>query len=154
MKSTLLYLALVGIPILILIAIVRAGERITPPPYVGGEWLVERPDPQAAPGCLPAPAPGRPLRLIVEQSGTVVELSFRSIPRANVSARMREGLIRTEPMPGRPPCTHGHVLEARPEGMDRLSGRWFVPGCDPCAVIPFAATRPPDAAVSVTQTAR
>jgi hypothetical protein len=43
MKSLLLYLAMVGLPLAGLFGILRAGSRLDAPPSVGGSWRIDAP---------------------------------------------------------------------------------------------------------------
>ena len=41
MKSILLYIVLVGLPVAAVLAVLRMGDTVEAPPAVGGEWRVE-----------------------------------------------------------------------------------------------------------------
>ena len=66
MKSVVIYLILVGIPIAGVVGVLQAGRHITPPPYVGGTWAVTIvPDST----CHPS-TPGDSMTVVVMQSGS------------------------------------------------------------------------------------
>jgi hypothetical protein len=71
MKSVVIYLILVGIPIAGVIGVLRAGQHITPPPYVGGTWAVTFvPDTTCH-----SIAAGDSLTMVVMQSGSHVVIT-------------------------------------------------------------------------------
>ena len=79
MKSVIIYLILVGIPVAGVIGVLRIGRHITPPPYVGGTWAVTiRPDSLCGPS-----APADSLTMVVSQSGPHIAVSFQdsTLPR-------------------------------------------------------------------------
>ena len=145
MKSGLLYLLLVGLPVLALVGVVRIGERILPPTYVGGTWrVVEKNGPPPANACVQSPSGSEPLEVEIIQSGTVLEMTFRSRPPVRASARLHGDTLRTTRLSATPSCSVGWMLEARILGADdaaRLSGRWTLVGCDSCAAEDFTAIR-------------
>lgn len=69
MRSILVYLVLVGLPVLGVAAVLRAGRELRAAPFVGGRWRVE---------LLPDPACGVPssdsAHLEIVQTGRRVEL--------------------------------------------------------------------------------
>lgn len=70
MKSLLLYLALVGVPVAGLLGILEAGSRLQAPRDVAGEWYVE---------ALAFATPGeqRPFRVLrISQSGVYLSVSL------------------------------------------------------------------------------
>lgn len=72
MKSVLIYLALVVIPVAGVIGVLRVGRNITPPPYVGGTWAVTiRSD-----STCHSPTLTDSVTMAVSQSGPHVAISF------------------------------------------------------------------------------
>jgi hypothetical protein len=72
MKSFFLYLILVGLPVLGVSAVIRAGQEIEPPASFGGGWEIEVwPDST----CHKAQFPDT-LSLTIEQSGPALTLRF------------------------------------------------------------------------------
>lgn len=72
MKSVLLYLLLVGLPVLGVSAVLQAGRKLTPPVSFSGSWRVEA-WPDSA--CLITDDPDT-LQVVVEQSGPAVRIIF------------------------------------------------------------------------------
>jgi len=62
MRPALLYPLMVGLPIIAIVGILRVGERITPPPALGGSWAAER-----------SAGTGEPPELLVSSCGDPVE---------------------------------------------------------------------------------
>jgi hypothetical protein len=99
MRVVPLYALLVGVPLAILLPVLRIGRTLTAPPAVAGEWLSESGD-----------------RVHVDQSGTFVQL--RVSPRGAGEMRM-EGRIHdrdlraTAPGPGTLPCDASGELVLR-----------------------------------------
>ena len=145
MKTALLYLALVGLPVLGVLAILRAGQRLDPPVAFGGMWRVEMAVADSTPRTCRPPA----ALLHVEQSGerarvrlgagsAVGEVTGGRL--ATRSALAVEGDPTLRPGPGT--CA-GWRLDARPAGSRVpviLSGQLTPEGC-PCAPVAFTAQR-------------
>lgn len=150
MKSVLLYVALVGIPLLGVLGILQAGRALVPPPAFAGTWRVTAsPDSDAEGGCVP------PTSFRVEQSGRRARvLTEQGAVTADI-----EGLrFRTRaPLAGGGACA-GWRVEAEGRGRTgtavvegavvpaALAGRLVPAGCA-CAPVAFQATReaPPPA---------
>lgn len=66
LKSLAIYLFLVGVPVVGLAAILRAGVRLHAPPAIAGEWRVEGTE------------PGSARTLVISQSGQHVEVEIAS----------------------------------------------------------------------------
>ncbi len=143
MKSALLYLVLVGLPVLGVVGILRLGESIEPPPSVGGVWRV-------AGGASCAVPEGA---FEIEQSGVFLHVLFPGRPA--VPARLRAGAFagaggaRARIAPG---CASEPVrIEARTVAAGRLEGRIGTPGCAGCPVARFSAVRDTTASPSLTR---
>jgi hypothetical protein len=128
MRSTLVYVILVGIPVIALIGVLRIGERIPAPQYVGGKWRLEV-EPSQTDACSP------PVEVEVIQSGIVLELQVEGTTKLRADARLDGGVLRSQPLHGDTPCSGIWALEARLtniDGIDRLIGRWITAGCETC----------------------
>ena len=133
-KSALLYVILVGLPVLGVLGVLRVGERIVPPAAVSGQWQVER-------GGGTCVVPGGTFS--VAQSGEFLHLSIPG--RADLPARLRDGVLsasggaRDGISPG---CGQSPVrIRARVGSGERMEGSAGVPGCAGCPLQPFAAVR-------------
>ena len=136
MKSALLYIVLVGLPVLGVLGVLRLGERIVPPTAIGGEWRVEG-------GGRTCVVPGGRFR--IEQSGEFVHVVIPG--RTDVPGRLRGGVLnaaggaRDETSPG---CGQSAVRIRVRVGTgiaDRIEGTAGVPGCAGCPLAAFAAVR-------------
>ena len=135
-KSALLYIVLVGLPVLGVLGVLRLGERITPPAAIGGEWRVEG-------GGRTCVVPGGRFR--IEQSGEFVHVAIPG--RTDVPGRLRGGVLtasggaRDEFSPG---CGQGAVRIRARAGTgvaERIEGTAGIPGCAGCPLAPFVAIR-------------
>jgi Kef-type K+ transport system membrane component KefB/nucleotide-binding universal stress UspA family protein len=88
MRTTLLYLALVVLPIFGVLAILGVGEGITPPPAIGGEWTVDT-----------AGVAGSSVLLLILQIAVIliaarlVGMAFRWIGQPQVVGEMVAGIL-------------------------------------------------------------
>jgi hypothetical protein len=82
MKSVLLYLLLVGIPVAGVATVLRAGRTIVPPPYVGGTWRLTM-----APDSLCRVDPPDSLHMLVEQSGPHIVVTFNDSAKTRLKGR-------------------------------------------------------------------
>lgn len=137
MKSALLYVALVGLPVLGVLGVVRLGGLITPPAAVGGTWRMER----RGAACV---VPGDGVFRIV-QSGEFIHVAVPG--RADLPGRLIRGVMRARGgaragiSPG---CAQAAVtLRARTgQGVsERIEGTIGVPGCGGCPPTAFSAVR-------------
>lgn len=145
----LLYLALVGVPLLGLLGILRIGRGITPPASVGGVWGIETAPASAAPcpGLLPR---SENAVLRISQSGPHVgiemvggEVRLRGEIRGSVLTASTLAPTGPERIPACSPTAPLHLAATlhRGGGVDRLAGRIEAPGCPRCPALPFRATR-------------
>jgi len=138
MKSLLIYLALVGLPLAGLAGILRAGSRLHAPPAVGGAWRVE------------APASPADSLLEVSQSGEHAVVRFGGA-RMLGEVRGDSLIARAEPAWHTPPpvfCgpAFGRELRARIDRAaepDRIEGTLAVPNHPNCPPAPISAVRLP-----------
>ena len=81
------YVLFVGIPLLILIGVLRAGADLSAPPAVAGEWAVE-PMPDKCAGTL---ANAGPHSLSIYQTGADLLVAFEDHPRRQTGRRTHRG---------------------------------------------------------------
>ncbi len=148
MKTALLYVALVCAPLLGLTGILYLGERLVPPPGVGGTWAF-------TPGehedygmpCVQAPSEG--LELVISQSGPRLDLRLNDAAQTRLAGTIRADSIRGRTLGRDRFGCDGDVLlhleaELREEaGLLRLVGHLAAPGCA-CAPVAFVAVRQPE----------
>jgi hypothetical protein len=146
MKTAIIYILLVGAPLLGLLGILRVGERIVPPRHVGGEWVVEPAFAAAARAACPDlvfPAAGP--RLDVSQSGTRAVLTLNDTAAATLDARLDGPSLAAGTRRGSAACAGRGLRLAVTLSPDpqspRLEGAATVPGCRSCAPVPFRAAR-------------
>lgn len=87
MRSVLLYIVLVGLPVLGVLGILRVGSRLAAPPHLGGVWSAGLgPTAQLVPPCVElahdAPA------FHVAQSGVHVAVTLNDPSRTEIGARL------------------------------------------------------------------
>lgn len=150
MRSFLVYLALVGAPLLGLLGILRAGERVVPPHHAGGKWALGG----GVAALLGAACPGLVFPesgavLDVSQSGTRARLTLNDGGGTVLDATLR-GRVLAAPAEGRTPAACGGrglrlraTLDSLPGGGE-LRGSLSVPGCAGCAAVPFRGVRVAD----------
>jgi hypothetical protein len=150
MRSEVLYLVLVGVPLLGLLGILEAGERIAPPRSVGGEWEVaQMPAHEASSPCLELGAGDEAVSWSVAQSGTRAELIVRTRPLLRIAAEVRgDSLIGTAPLPSVSACPASVVrirVELREsEGTELVHGILSMDDCAACSPTLFVARRHAD----------
>lgn len=146
MKTVLIYVVLVGAPLLGLLGILRAGERIVPPHHLGGEWVLDPAFAAAARAACPElvfPAAGPALD--VSQSGTRAVLTLNDSAGTVLDATL-EGSALAAATDERSTVCEGRGLRLAAglrldPGSPQLDGTAAVPGCAACAPVPFRATR-------------
>jgi hypothetical protein len=134
MKSLLLYLAIVGIPLAGLFGILHAGSRLEVPPSIGGSWRLDAPSP--------------PGEIVISQSGVHLAVEMDGV-------RMR-GEIRGDSLVALTPPTEntsracgpdlGRELRAivdRSADPHRLAGTVGTPGGADCPRTAISAVRVP-----------
>ncbi len=148
MKTILIYVLLVGAPLLGLLGILRAGERIVPPRHVGGGWAVEPTFAAALRAACPDlvfPAAGPVLD--VSQSGTRAVLTLNDSAATALDARLDGDALSAATAEGTAACGGRGLrlmamLRAEPDP-PRLEGALTLPGCPSCAPVPLRAARLP-----------
>jgi len=128
MRSVILYVVLVGVPLLGVLATLRAGERVDAPSHIGGTWRVVAGD-----GC--AVRPGDEVEVV--QSGEYVRLAWPDGTQARGSFHGgRLDVARPEGAVVRPGCSSGvaRLVASVPLGLaevTRLAGvETPCAGCD------------------------
>jgi hypothetical protein len=138
MKTVLLYLGLVGLPLLGVLGILQVGRGLTAPPAFGGTWRLAAA--ASEDGCTLPAAP-----LHVAQSGWRAQVALGATAvQADVDGRALRTREAVAAHGG--PCRGWHV-EAEGQGApvpDALVGRLVPEGCA-CAPVPFRALRVPGA---------
>jgi hypothetical protein len=144
LKAVLLYLVLVGTPVLGLLAILRAGERIAAPRHLAGVWELS---PEAA-GRMAAPCLSLPSQeLVLVQSGRYVEMRFGRSGSSFQAKLEGDSLAGTLILPEGASCQGAVELRARvvsDAGRDRLLGQLVHDACTTCPETDFAAVRRPE----------
>ncbi|HEV8123731.1 MAG TPA: hypothetical protein VGP80_05790 [Gemmatimonadales bacterium] len=123
MKSFVIYLILVGIPIAGVVGVLQAGRGITPPPYVGGTWAVT-----FVPDSTCHSSPGAPedsVTSVIMQSGSHVVVTF-----ANSALPKLRGLANGQYFRVASSSDSVHMHGAIKRGENRMRG--FLVGV-PCA---------------------
>jgi hypothetical protein len=149
MRSMLLYLVLVGAPLLGLLGILQAGERIVPPRSVGGVWELDAESARrlAAP-CLSLAFKKEPAELVVSQSGTHLRLTFADRSRSSLAVTLGGDSLTGELKLSERATCPGATVELRAqviagEGHDRMLGSLRRSMCPECPVTQFEAVRRP-----------
>ncbi len=150
-KLILSYICLVGIPLLGLIGIVRAGQRLQAPISVGGIWNVEADfSPLSGKPCGDALGSGKQPLLSISQSGDRVLLTLNN-PQATALAGTIHGSALAagnedagDPVGGQ--CTAAQAIgvsaAVTEDGEERaLTGVFKLISCPECAPVSFHATR-------------
>ena len=152
MKALRLYIPLVGLPLLGLLVVLHAGERLTAPPGLRGEWAVRAVSSTALPAgeprsCLAAAAAGMLHRFSVEQSGPRIEVTLRN-PEGEGWARS-DARVGTGAASGAVSGTGNAACVGTPRltlvftGLvpDSVRGTIAPSGCDDCPTVRFTAVR-------------
>jgi hypothetical protein len=145
MKSLVLYLVLVGSPLLGLLGILRAGERIVPPRLMGGEWELEPSVVHEGLATCFEQGSGDE-SWSVSQSGTRAEILLPSRPRLRMSGEIRGDSLVGTAIDGRTSICPLGLMRIRAElreseGAEFLHGTLSRDDCAPCSPMPFVARR-------------
>jgi hypothetical protein len=96
MKAILLYLVLVGVPILVVLGILQLGRGLTAPIAVAGTWSIEKTSQIANDGsCGALPISSDGPALTITQSGSHVQLMFNDKDRTTLAGELHEKTIST-----------------------------------------------------------
>jgi len=149
-KAILLYLALVGLPVLGVAGILRLGSRLEAPPDIGGTWRAAfAPAAQLVPPCVELPPDAAAFD--VAQSGVHVSVTLNDASRTRLDGKLRGMHLwgRAENLPllgtARTACP-GAPLELAADLVwdgreSHLVGNLWAGGCAACAPVSFQAER-------------
>jgi hypothetical protein len=142
MRSSLLYLLLVGVPLLGLLAILTAGEQLVPPQAVGGAWTVEG---EGSPCVLVMNEP-RPTLMNVSQSGTRAEVVFTDEAGTRLSLRLEGDSVTGSGTAAEVSGCHGDSLALHGRlqttgTTTKITGALRRVGCAECGTVDFIAVR-------------
>lgn len=152
-KLLIVYLCLVGIPLLGLLAILRAGERLTPPTSLGGSWKLEADFTSlASQACRDLLFGIKQPFLIISQSGPSIALTLNNSERTILPGTVENGSLFAGSTPANDDgpisadCVDPHAIRVRAEiakeaGHRILIGTLTIAGCEPCVPVPFRAER-------------
>jgi hypothetical protein len=156
MRLALLYLSLVGLPILGVLGILRLGEALMPPVSIGGAWNIEvNPrdvDDSACGDLLSAPVP--PF-LTISQSGPHLRLSLNNHERTTFVGEIHGGTVTADETRSTtvaeanaaevdPAAAHIEASVDRQAEPSRLRGILTTTHCSQRTEISFSAVRQPD----------
>jgi hypothetical protein len=147
----LAYLFLVGAPILMLMAVLKYGQRLTASPSIDGAWtLITDSNPTLSPSCAVVASIAQPSTVMISQSGKSVVVHFANDLIPSASGRLDDQTLKVSfsfkrgfSMPG---CPNSHAffwtafLDHTPSPTS-LTGYWSVDGCPLCASRSVKATR-------------
>lgn len=150
MKSIVMYLLLVGIPVLLVIGVLQFGSSLTPPISVGGVWNVEVPAQTANLCGITAFHSDQPA-LTISQSGSNLQLTFNDEAKTSLSGVLEDtngtsGDRSQATITARVSNSQELTLRAtvdRASTPNRLRAELNAAGCPSGAVVSFTATRQP-----------
>ena len=145
------YVLLVGVPLLGLLGILRAGQRLAAPVSVGGTWNLEDDlTPLAGSGCRGAFAKISQPFFAISQSGSQLTFTLNNPERTILPGTIRQSTVTmgSESSAGDASgeCSHPQAIRFQAalsrQGLQRsLTGRLSIAGCPDCPGIPFRAVR-------------
>lgn len=147
MKTLLLYLALVGLPLLGLTGILYLGERLVPPRGVGGTWeLTLDSRAEATTACVRREDHSGHAELVMLQSGSRLEMRFSDEAQTRMAGTIHADSIQGRARGAGPPACAGEGrlrLQARVQqegdGL-RMTGQLTATHCA-CDPVSFTAAR-------------
>jgi hypothetical protein len=126
------YVLFVGIPLLILIGVLRAGSGLSAPPAVSGEWTVEPTTNKCA----------GPAAVTISQTGADLIVTFNDPPKTTLAGRLESGQISAvSSTAGACRPLHLEAAIVGKPGRRSLEGRLSFDGCNTCAPVPFRAVK-------------
>jgi hypothetical protein len=151
-KLIVVYICLVGTPLLGLLGILRAGQHLTPPASVGGAWYLEADSGALASGpCRDLLASVSQPFLSIYQSGTELVFSLNNPQKTTLPGTIQgaELTMSREDAPvseATGACTDPqsiqlHATVANQGGQRVLMGTLAIQGCAACQPIQFRAVR-------------
>lgn len=152
-NPVVVYFFLVGVPLLALVGILRAGRALTPPKSVGGAWLVKADftslqDPKCRDLLLGVKQPF----INISQSGPDLVFTLNNPEKTTIQGNIRGssltmgsvGVDLPEAQTGECLDPQSIYLNAQVNnlgGQRMLSGGLGIKGCKACAIVPFRAVR-------------
>lgn len=132
------YLLFVGIPLLILIGVLRAGADLSAPPAVSGDWTIE-PAPNKCAGPF---ADAGQTALSIYQTGSDVLIAFNDPRKTTLAGKVEGG--RVAAVSNTTNCGSALRLEAAlagEPGHRSLQGRLLFDECHACTPVSFHANQ-------------
>jgi hypothetical protein len=150
-KLMVAYVGLVGIPLLGLMGILHAGQRLRAPIALGGNWNVEADfSPWSGKPCGGLLGAGKQPLLAISQSGERLLLTLNNPEETVLAGSIRGTALSAGPDEASAPaggqCTAGQAIdmagEVSQDGEGRaLTGVFRLNGCQECAPVSFHAVR-------------
>lgn len=153
MKAILLYLVLVGAPLVGLLAMLRVGQTLEVPPSIGGAWVIDPTTAQAIKrSCAALDLPDQNPEMTISQSGRYVQVRFNDTAQTAMIGRLHANSLAVRQVS---PCAdHARhvcgettmvllqVQRQHSSGQaDRLAGWWKTPECGVCPPQSFRSVR-------------
>jgi hypothetical protein len=150
LKSILLYVLLVGLPSLGIIEVLRAGENLKPPIFLGGVWSIQvNREAADVPPCGDLPTRFDGATLTVSQSGSSLILTLGGEQKTTLAGEVR-GLSVVAGSPhqsaDQAPASDDSAsiyFQAQVDRRDHLRGVLKLANCPALTGLPFTATRLP-----------
>jgi hypothetical protein len=152
-KLLIIYVCLVGFPLLGLLAILHAGERLTPPKSLGGAWNLEADfSSLATKSCRDLLSNVKQPFLSISQSGPSLALTLNNSQRTTLPGTLQNTNVIAGPDSAMDTsgdsedCGDPRAIQLRADiskdaGERTLIGTLSIAGCPHCAPIPFRAQR-------------
>jgi len=151
------YVLFVGVPLLALAGILRAGSHLTAPVALHGNWSVQADfAPWQAVPCAAPLVGSQPLRFKIDQAGSNLTFTLNDSQRTALPGIVEGPSVRTAFLTGQGSRTSGAIPEAGCQGAQSLrmhavvsgrekqrtlAGTFSLEGCASCPPIDFSATR-------------
>lgn len=150
-KLVAAYVLLVGVPLLGLLGILRAGQRLAAPFSVGGTWNLEDDlTPLAGSACKGTFANVSQPFFAISQSGSQLTFTLNNTEQTVLPGTIRQNTVTmgSESAAGdaSSDCTHPQAIRFQAalsqQGPQRLlTGTLSIAGCPDCPALPFRAVR-------------
>jgi hypothetical protein len=150
-KLVAAYVLLVGVPLLGLLGILRAGQRLGAPASVGGTWNLEEDlTPLAGSACKGALDNINQPFFTASQSGALLTFTLNNPEQTTLPGSIRQGTVTMGSESSakdashdcaRPQAIHFQATLSQ-QGLQRLlTGTLTIAGCPDCPALPFRAVR-------------
>jgi hypothetical protein len=135
-RAVVVYIALVGLPVVALVGVLRVGSGLDAPPPIGGAWVTD-----ASPELLECTGFEQGSAVTIEQSGAHVRVHAGP---SYGDGRMEGGRTRVALRAPGGACA-GHTIETdfAPEAA-LIAWNARAPSCAACGPIRFSTSRPPE----------